>query len=182
MTRLTRNLPWALLALFVITTGTLLGVAGVAPVVVLATLLSGSSAGAVLGNVALLAAAVAFLVAADAALAVALLVTVVRRLSFPTSPSMARTFRVLEALVPPLRGLALSERFAPSAAERRERVKRRYVEGELTEREFEREMRKLLAETEPDPLTVDDVEPGVDSGVEAVTADRAVRGREPDVE
>lgn len=143
-----RNLPWLLLALLLATSAITVVALGVGLLVVFGALLSGASLASALGGTAAVLSAVAMLVTADALLGFALVLTVVRRASLPQSDRLAAIFALVERLIPPARGLGLSERFEPSAEDRRREVKRRYVEGELTEPEFEREMRALLDESE----------------------------------
>lgn len=153
-----RNSHWVLLTLFVVLAYVTVGFLGVSALALLAGALGGASLGALLADAAIAAGLTGLLVAVEIVLAVAFVANVVRRLSFPTSDRLASLFSTLETLLPPLRDLALSRRFEPSLEEREAEIKRRYVDGELSERAFEREMRDLLADAESpgDPLdTVD---------------------------
>lgn len=160
-----RNAHWVMLALFLVLAPVTVGFLGVSVLALLAGALGGASIGALLADVAMVAAVTTVLVAAEVALAVGFVVAVARRVSFPTSEPLARVFSVLETLLPPLRDLDLSDRFEPTLEERQREVKARYVDGELTEREFEREMQDLLDDTElpgapmSDPEQFDVVEP-----------------------
>lgn len=150
-----RNLPWLLLALIVAASLALVGAIGVGVVLLLQGLLAGAALSALLGDLALVVGAVTLLGALDVAFVVALVVTVLRRASFPTDERLAARFETAERWVPPLRDLALSERFAPSVEERRQRLQERYVDGELSEIEFERRLDDLLDEAEGDDASVD---------------------------
>ncbi|SFR61045.1 Short C-terminal domain-containing protein [Halogeometricum rufum] len=75
-----------------------------------------------------------------------------RRASLPRGGRIESVARRAESEYPPLRALGLGDAFAepePSPEEKRqdalERLKRRYVDGELTEREFERKLGRLVA-------------------------------------
>jgi len=113
-------------------------------------------------------------VAVPALLGIALLVTLliasgvgfvwalVRSVSVPTSPRLASVVDRIERAYPPLESLGLSDRLAPpqpTPEERAERalseLKRRYVDGEITDAEFERNLDRLVADESPDdPRTV----------------------------
>jgi hypothetical protein len=73
-----------------------------------------------------------------------------RRFSLPTDDRLAALARRAEAGVPGLRSLDLAERFEPTPEERRRRLKEAYVDGELTEAEFERAVREHV---DPDRIT-----------------------------
>ena len=149
MSWLGRNAHWLLLALVGVTTVLAVGTVGVGVFAVLAGLAGGASLGAVLSDAALVLLIAACLVAADLAFAVGFLVTLARRASLPSLPEndrLADALARVERAVPPLSRLGLSDRFAVSQATRRERLKRRYVDGELTQTEYERRVRELLDE------------------------------------
>lgn len=146
-----RNVHWVVFTLFAVTSIALVGVVGVGILAILAGILGGATVGALLADVALVLGTAVLLLAIDVTLAVGLVVTVLRRASLPRSDRLATFFGLLERLVPPIRGLALSDRFAPTLEDREREIKRRYVEGTLSEPEFEREMRALLDEAEPSP-------------------------------
>lgn len=83
---------------------------------------------------------------------VALLYVLVRNASLPRSDRLASLAGRLEREYPPLRAVGLSDLLAPpepSAEERAERaladLKRQYVEGEITESEFERRVDRLVS-------------------------------------
>jgi|GEM_PF-3255028 len=147
------------LALALVVGYVIVGFLGVSALALLAGAVGGASLGAVLADAAVVVGVAALLILAEVALTVAFVVSVLRRLSFPTSERAARVFSLLETVLPPIRGLALSDRFAPSLEERERAIKRRYVEGDLSERDFEREMLDLLAEAEPESTLADHTGP-----------------------
>lgn|GEM_PF-834213 len=159
MSWVSRNRHWILLALVAVTTVLAVGTVGVGLLSVLAGLVGGAGLGTVLGNAALVVLVAALLVAADLAFAVAFLVTAARRASLPGLPSVenewaAERLERAEAVFPPLARLGLADRFAVSNETKRERLKRRYVDGELTEPEYEHRLRELLDE-EDEPVAAD---------------------------
>lgn len=150
-----RNHHWVLLTLAVVMGYALVGFLGVSMVALLAGAAGGASIGALLADAAIVLGITATMIVAELVLVAGFVASVVRRLSFPTNDRLARLFAGLEALVPAFRDLALSQRFQPTLEEREQEIKRRYVEGELSEWEFEREIADLLAEAEPEPAPVD---------------------------
>jgi hypothetical protein len=81
--------------------------------------------------------------------AAALLSALVSRASLPSVPRSQRVATVLhglEAVVPPLRQLGLANRVEPTPEERRTALEERYVNGELSERQFEAALADLLEE------------------------------------
>lgn len=80
------------------------------------------------------------------ALLAALTLTVVSRASMPRSDRLSRLVGRVERVHPELRSLGLSERVEPTAEDRIGDLKRRYVEGEIDEAEFERRLRRLVDE------------------------------------
>lgn len=175
MSWFSRNRHWLLLALVAVTTVLAVGTVGVGLVAVLAGLAGGAGLGAVLGDVALVLSIAALLVAADVAFALAFLVTLARRASLPSLPENDRVadgFERAERLVPPLSRLALADRFAVSTETKRERLKERYVDGELTEVEYERRLQALLAEADDDAAVSagDEIEADLAAGEEQTTA------------
>lgn len=153
-----RNRLWILLALVAVTTVLVAGTVAAGVLAVLAGLLAGASVGAVLTDAALFLGLTALLVAADLAFGLAFFVTVVRSASLPTSARLANWLSRVERVVPPLRALGLAGRFEPSLETKRERLKRRYVSGELTEPEYERELKKLLDDEDETVVGMDDVD------------------------
>ncbi|WP_018258007.1 SHOCT domain-containing protein [Halomicrobium katesii] len=177
MSWFSRNRHWLLLALVAVTTVLAVGTVGVGLVAVLAGLAGGAGLGAVLGDVALVLSIAALLVAADVAFVLAFLVTLARRASLPSLPENDRVadgFERAERLVPPLSRLALADRFAVSTETRRERLKERYVDGELTEVEYERQLQALLAEADDAAASAgDQIEADLAAGGDQATARRA---------
>lgn len=166
MTWIVRNRPWLLLALAVVFAPVAMGLVTASVVSLFAAALGGASAAALLVDAATVAAVLIAAVVVEALLLAGAAVSVVRRASFPTSDRLSTVFSRLEWFLPPLRDLALSRRFAPSLAEREAAVKRRYVDGDLTEAAFEREMRDLLAAADRDSLDHAD-EPGAPAPLDA---------------
>lgn len=75
---------------------------------------------------------------------VATTVAAVRRVSMPRSERLARAARLVERVSGDAREFGLAERFEPSTEERVADLKRAYVEGEITEWEYERRLEDLL--------------------------------------
>lgn len=150
-----RNLPWLLLAGVLAATALTAGVLVAGTLAVVASLLGGAGIATVLGSAAAVLGVAVTLAAVDAVLAVALLVTAARRASLPTSPRTAALLRSLGRVAPGL-GNGLADRFEPTVEERKRRLKRRYVDGELSELEFERRLRDLLDEAEADGAEADE--------------------------
>lgn len=78
--------------------------------------------------------------------AAALLSAFASRASLPRSQRVATVLHGLEAAVPPLRQLGLADRVEPTPEERRTALEERYVNGELSERQFEAALADLLEE------------------------------------
>jgi hypothetical protein len=92
----------------------------------------------------------------------ALLSTLASRASLPSVPRNRRAsnvFHGLEAAVPPLRQLGLADRLEPTLEDRRDRLTQRYVDGELSEHQFEAALHELLDEED---RRVPEVETDVD--------------------
>ena len=115
----------------------------------------------------------------------------VRRASLPESDRLAGLARFLEQVYPPLASLRLSDRLAPPAPspeERAERelaaLQRRYVAGELTEAEFERQLERLAAEYADDGVDIGalDVDADAPAADERRSDDIDARLRETDAE
>ncbi|NUB94008.1 SHOCT domain-containing protein [Haloterrigena sp. SYSU A558-1] len=75
---------------------------------------------------------------------VATVVSVLRTASLPRSDRLVSIVERLEREYPVLRQLDASERVEPTTEDRRQRLKEQYVDGEISEAEFEREMQRLL--------------------------------------
>jgi len=154
------KLLWASLLGVLLSGGLLLLAGGYLGLVVFAGVLSGTPVVDLLLDVAVPAlTGVGFLLAALIVSGVALTWTLVRsasrwvrRLSLPKSRRASTFLAWIEYAVPPLRGAGLSDRVAPpepSPGERAERaladLKRRYVDDEITEAEFERKVDRVVA-------------------------------------
>jgi uncharacterized membrane protein len=79
-------------------------------------------------------------------LLVGLAVAAVRSASLPRNERLARITRRIEHYSPDARKLGLSERFEPTTEDRIDELKREYVEGEITELEYERRLQELMSE------------------------------------
>nr|WP_225307799.1 MULTISPECIES: hypothetical protein [unclassified Haloarcula] len=140
-----------LLLLFAAVVLTTLGAVGLGIVGVVATVGALLGGGAVIQTFAGFLLGTLLLVGVDIVFSVALVRALARRASVPKSQRVAGGLARLEATVPPLASLGLADMFAPpepTAEERHEELTRRYVEGELSEAEYERELQALLGETE----------------------------------
>ncbi|NLV07153.1 hypothetical protein GOC83_13535 [Haloarcula rubripromontorii] len=140
-----------LLLLFAAVVLTTLGAVGLGIVGVVATVGALLGGGAVVQTFAGFLLGTLLLVGVNIVFSVALVRALARRASVPKSQRVAGGLARLEAVVPPLASLGLSDVFAPpepTVEERHEALTRRYVEGELSEVEYERELRALLDEDE----------------------------------
>lgn len=97
----------------------------------------------------------------------ATVVSVLRNVSMPSPKSsrVARGVRWLEQRFPFLERYDASKRVEPGTEAKAEKIKQRYVEGELSEAEFEREMNDLLDE---DSATT---RPDIDTSVQRTSED-----------
>ncbi len=144
-----RRLRWLSVALLVVVLG-LVGVAGVGAIAVLAAVASVAAGESVV--LVLLQTAIPFLVAlaalsvVGAAVLAWLVVRAVRLAELPRNERLEAVARGVEHQVPWLEDGHVSERVAPTAADRRDALKQRYADGELSEREFERELEAVLDE------------------------------------
>lgn len=140
-----------LLLLFAAIVLTTLGAVGLGIVGVVATVGALLGGGAVVQTVAAFLLGTLLLVGVDIVLSVTLVRALARRASVPKSQRVADGLARLESVVPPLGSLGLSDVFAPpepTVEERHEALTRRYVEGDLSESEYERELQALLGEAE----------------------------------
>ncbi|MDS0281208.1 hypothetical protein [Haloarcula onubensis] len=148
MSFLADNRHWLLFAATVLSG---LGTVGVAVTGVLATvsvLVTGGSLVLTVGGFLL---ATLVLGGLTLVFAAALLSTLASRASLPSVPRSQRAANVLhglEAAVPPLRRLGLADRLEPTVEDRRAALKARYVEGDLSEHQFEAALHDLLDEEE----------------------------------
>jgi len=78
-------------------------------------------------------------------LLVGLVVTAVRSASIPRNDRLAGLARTLERYSSEARDLGLSERLEPTIEDRIDLLKREYVEGEITELEYERRLQDLMS-------------------------------------
>lgn len=177
MSWFSRNRHWLLLALVAVTTVLVGGTVVVGLLSVLAALAGGAGLGAALGNAALVLLIAALLTAADLAFAMAFLVTVARRVSLPAPPEserIANGFERVENVIPPVARLGLSETFAVSTETKRERLKQRYVDDEITQVEYEQQLRALLAAEGDDSITdVDELDADLAAGRPSRTEESA---------
>lgn len=142
-----RRLRWLSVALVLVAVAAvgLLGVGALAVVSAVATAAAGESILLVLLRSALpFVLGVATLTVVGAALVAWLFVRAVRVAEVPRSDRLERVARVLERYVPWVASVNVADRVAPTVEDRREALKDRYAAGELTEREFERELERLL--------------------------------------
>ena len=131
-------------ALLAVVTG-LLGVADAVSVLA-GTTGAENAALAAVGEVIEWFTAVLVFAALSAVLLVATVLSALRRLSVPRNERLAAVAEGLQRWLPPLRRFDAAERLAPTTAERREALAEQYVDGDVDEAEFERELDHLLAE------------------------------------
>ncbi|MFU1782220.1 hypothetical protein ACM16X_12620 [Haloarcula japonica] len=149
-----------LLLLFAAVVLTTLGAVGLGIVGVVATVGALLGGGAVVQTFAGFLLGTLLLVGVDIVFSVVLVRALARRASVPKSQWVAGGLDRLESVVPPLASLGLSDVFAPpepTTEERHEALTRRYVEGELSEAEYERELQALLGEDEDPEIELQDV-------------------------
>jgi uncharacterized membrane protein len=78
---------------------------------------------------------------------VATLVSVLRNASLPRGDRLVSVVERLERKYPTLRQFDVSEKVEPTTEDRKQQLKQQYVDGELSDAEFEREMDRLLDDT-----------------------------------
>ena len=159
MSVLADNRHWLLFAAAVLSG---LSTVGVALVGVLATVSVLVTGGSLLVTVGAFLLATLLLGGLTLVFGTALLSTLASRASLPSVPRNQRAANVLaglEAAVPPLRRLGLSDRLEPTLEDRRAALTQRYVDGELSEHQFEAALHELLDEEEG---RVPEVESGTD--------------------
>lgn len=142
---------WASVLGVLVSGGLLLVAAGYLALVAYTGLVSGAPVSALLEGAVPAVAAIAVLVVLLVLSGVGLAWSLVRNASVPRSERVASLAERLEREYPPLRVAGLSDLLAPpepSEEERAERalddLKRRYVDGELSEAEFERKVDRLV--------------------------------------
>jgi len=168
---LSDNRHWLLFAATVLSG---LGTVGVAVVGVLATVSTLVTGGSLVLTVGGFLLGTLLLGGLTLVAAAALFSTLASRASLPSLPRSQRAANVLyglEAAVPPLRVLGLGDRLEPTVEDKRAALTERYVDGELSERELEAKLHRLLDE-EAD-RRVPDVE-SVDRGDAESTSEREV--------
>lgn len=150
-----------LLLLFAAVVLTTLGAVGAAIVGVVATLGALVGGGAVVQTFAVFFLGTLLLAGLDVVFSVALVRELARRASIPKSQRAASALERVESLLPPLAALGLSDTVAPSFEDRHEALTQRYVEGEITEATYERELQDLLddSDAETGPLDEARVDP-----------------------
>lgn len=74
----------------------------------------------------------------------ATVVSVLRNGSLPRDDRLVSVVERLEREYPMLRQFDVSERVEPTTEDRKEKLKTRYVEGEISDAEFERRMERLM--------------------------------------
>jgi len=142
------NRHWLLFAATVLSGLSTVGVAVVGLLATVSVLLTG---GSLLLTVGVSLLATLLLGGLTLVVAAGLLSTLASRASLPSIPRSQRAANVLyglEAAVPPLRRLGLADRVEPSLEDRRAALKQRYVDGELSEHQFEAALHELLDEEE----------------------------------
>ena len=148
MSWLADNRHWLLFAATVLSG---LSAAGLAVVGVLATVSVLLTGGSVVLTVGAFLLATLVLCGLTLVSATALLSTLASRASLPSVPRNQHAANVLaglEAAVPPLRRLGLAGRLEPTLEDRRNALEERYVEGELSEHQFETALADLLEDEE----------------------------------
>ncbi|MFC7249721.1 hypothetical protein ACFQJ5_07715 [Halomicroarcula sp. GCM10025324] len=149
---------------------TTVGAVGLGVVGVLATLSTLVTGGSILAPAVITVLGPLLLLGLDVVFAVALLRELRRRATLPKHQRLASVLRRLERVLPPLSALGLADRFeppAPTSDERRAQIARRYVDGDLSEAELERELQALL---ESESTAAD--EPPVVESLEGVDEER----------
>lgn len=168
-----------LLLLFAAVVLTTLGAVGLGIVGVVATLGALLGGGAVVQTFGTFLLGTLLLMGVDIVFSVALVRELARQASVPKSQRVAAGLASLESVFPPLASLGLSDVFEPpepTVEERHEELTHRYVEGELSEAEYERELQALLGEADDpdtDPLDASEIE------TESVRASATDTEREP---
>jgi uncharacterized membrane protein len=89
---------------------------------------------------------------------VATVVSVLRSASLPRDDRLVTAVEWLERQYPLLRKFEVSEKVEPTTEDRRQRLKEQYVTGEISETEFEREMERLMDDTDSEGASLSDTE------------------------
>lgn len=173
-----------LLLLFAVVVLTTFGTVGVGIVGVVATVGALVGGGAVVQTFGAFLLGTLLLLGLDIVASVLLVREVARRASVPKSQRVAHALARAESVLPPLASLGLSETVAPSVEDRHEELTRRYVEGEISEATYERELQSLFGDGEtPDTESLADRQPETLDDLDVETDPRqspdAEREREP---
>jgi len=148
VSRLADNRHWLLFAATVLSGLSTVGVAVVGVLATVSVLVTGGSLVLTVGAFLL---GTLLLGGLTLVFAAALLSTLASRASLPSVPRSQRASNVmhgLEAAVPPLRRLGLADRLEPTLEDRRDALEQRYVDGDLSEHQFETALHELLDEEE----------------------------------
>jgi len=173
MGRLEGRRHWLVFAALLVTTLLTVGIGVVGVGLALVILLETGSLVAGLSTLVPYVAGVVVLGLLDAVLLVWTVVAALRRLSLPRDDRLAAAAERAEAL-PGLRSLELAERFEPTDEQRRAELRRQYVDGEITEAEFERRVREHVED--PSDLTTEDPTLARVLGDDTETADERADG------
>lgn len=76
----------------------------------------------------------------------AAIISVLRNASIPRSDRLVSLVERLEREYPPLKELDVSQKVEPTTEDRQQQLKDRYVTGDISDEEFEREMEQLIDE------------------------------------
>jgi len=144
---------WLLFVALLVTTLLTVGVGTLGVGLALVTLVQTGSIAAGLSTLLPYVVGVVLLSVLDAVLLVWTVVAALRQLSLPRDDRLAAAAERAEQL-PGLRSFGLAERFEPTDEQRREELRRQYVEGEITEAEFERRVREYVEN--PSDLATED--------------------------
>lgn len=145
---------WLLFVALLVTTLLTVGVGVLGVGLALVTLLQSGSIAAGVSTLLPYAVGAVLLTMLDGLLLVWTVVAALRQLSLPRDDRLAAAAERAERTVPVLRSLDLAERFEPTDEQRREELRRQYVEGEITEAEFERRVREYVEN--PSDLATED--------------------------
>ncbi len=154
MGRLEGRRHWLLFVALLVTTLLTVGVGTVGVGLALVSLLQTGSIVAGVSTLLPYAVGVVLLSTLDAVLLVWTVVAALRQLSLPRDDRLAAAAERAERTVPVLRSLELAERFEPTDEQRRAELRRQYVDGEITEAEFERRVREYV--DDPSDLATED--------------------------
>lgn len=83
----------------------------------------------------------------------AAVISVLRNASLPRDDRLVSLVGWLERKYPLLRHFDVAQKVEPTAEDRQQQLKEQYVEGEISEEEFEREMTRLMDDTDGDKIS-----------------------------